>query len=111
VREYSAGLPERRLALGLLWRGAYLWALARGAMLALDFASRGALPPSLFPAVTPSAAVGVTLAVGVLGLLESRRVNEHRFLANLGVSPAAVALLVMLPAIGGEMLSAVRHLP
>lgn len=102
----SAHFPERRLTLLLFSRGALFWVLVRSGMLALEFAARGELPPSLFPALTTSAALGVVLAVGGLGMLESRRVNEHRFLANLGVSPAVVALLVMLPALCGEILSA-----
>jgi len=107
VERPSSSLPERRLALGFVWRGCLLWVLARSILLAVQVAGGGTLPPALIPPLTPAAALGVVLAVGGLGMLESRRLNEHRFLANLGVSPAVVALLVMLPAVCGEILAAV----
>jgi len=107
VERRSSCLPERRLALGIVWRGCLLWVLGRGTLLAIEFAGSGTPPPTLFPRLTPAAALGVVLVVGGLGMLESRRVNEHRFLANLGVSPAVVAMLVMLPAVCGEILCAV----
>jgi hypothetical protein len=110
VGRWSSHLPERRLALRILARGASLWVLARGAILAVEFSGRMEPPETLFPALTPSAALMLVLTVGALGALESRRLNEHRFFANLGISPTVVALLVMLPAICGETLSGIiRH--
>jgi hypothetical protein len=43
------------------------------------------------------------LLVGFLGLLETRRRNEHLLLANFGVPEAAMAGLALLPALLAEI--------
>ncbi len=53
--------------------------------------------------MSPVAALMLSLAVGVLGVLESRRLNGHRFFANLGVSTLTASLLILLPALIGEV--------
>jgi len=97
VNDLTARLPARRLAMVLVRRGITLWALTRAMLLAVGL-SIGA--PSH---MSPLAAVLLVFAVGGLGVLESRRLNEHRFFANLGVSPTTAALFILLPALIGEV--------
>jgi len=96
---FAARLPERSLTVALLRRGAVLWLLARlmvGSMSAAvsGHGSVGLLPPT---------ALALALAVGALGLLDARRRNEHRFLANLGVSQIVIVTLSTIPALLGEL--------
>ncbi|HMU61169.1 MAG TPA: hypothetical protein PKA66_05255 [Gemmatimonadales bacterium] len=104
-------LPDPRLALRVLLRGALLWGLARAALVAVQLAASKGPPGNLLPMLTPSAALGLIGVVVALGSLESRRLNEHRFLANLGISPFVALLLVMLPAVCGEILVTMLRLP
>ena len=111
VRRLVAGFPATRLALSIAWRGLILWLLVRGAVRAVRFAPDMKWPEAVFLGLTPSAALGVIMVVAGLGMLESRRLNEHRFHANLGVSPLLTLLLVVLPAICGEILLGVTVRP
>jgi hypothetical protein len=110
-RVRSLWSPDRRLAARILLRGALLWGLARVALVAVELALGMEPPGSLLPVLTPSAALGLVGVVAALGSLESRRLNEHRFLANLGISPLVALLLVMLPAACGEILVTMLRLP
>ena len=76
----------------LLRRGAILWLLVRIAVTFL--AGANLLPPVAFT---------VAMIVGALGLLDARLRNEHRFLANLGVSQVVIVLLSMIPALIAEL--------
>ena len=98
-----AGFPERRLALRILRRGLVLWVLVRLTLLAIQVLARGEAPGAALLALSPTAALTAILAVGGLGALEARRANEPAFLSNLGLSPLVLTLLVMLPAIAGEV--------
>lgn len=102
----STRVPDRRLGLGLIRRGLTLWILGRVALIALGIALTGTLPSTLFARPRPSVSLALIAAVGALGLLETRRLHEHRFLANLGVSPAIVVLMLTLPAVAAEILIA-----
>ena len=73
-------------------------------LIAVGVAMSGRVPRAHIFSVSPTTALALILVVGGLGMLESRRVNEHRFFANLGVSSAMVAVLVTLPAVCGEIL-------
>jgi hypothetical protein len=95
----SLGLPERSMTTALLRRGALLWFFARLALLAV-----GAMRPDRGTwRLGTSAAFMLIIAVGALGYLEARRRNEHRFLANLGVSPTMIIVLSLLPAFAAEI--------
>ena len=91
--------PERSLTIALLRRGAILWLLARLMVLSLS----GALSGRVAVGLLPPSALALALGVGALGLLDARRRNEHRFLANLGVSPIVIAVLSTVPALLGEL--------
>ena len=90
--------PARRLAMGLVRRGFALWALTRAMLLAVGMAF------GTSASMSPAAALMLLVAVGGLGALESRRLNEHRFFANLGVSTFTASLLVVLPALIAEII-------
>jgi len=100
VTALAARFPARPLTLALLRRGLLFWVLARAMLLVVGIATSGAATAHR---LSPLTATTLVLIVGTLGVLESRRLNEHRFFANLGVSPVAAGLLVMLPAILGEV--------
>ena len=61
--------------------------------------------------MTPLAAFVLIVTVGALAVLESRRLNEHRFFANLGVSPATTGVLGAVPAVLGEAIVAMVTRP
>lgn len=111
VRRLATGFPATRLALTIVWRGLILWLLVRAAARAVRFAAYMQWPDSVFLNLTPSAALAVVMVVSGLGVVESRRLNEHRFHANLGVSPLVTLLLVVLPAVCGEILLGVTVPP
>jgi hypothetical protein len=100
VNSLASRFPARRLTFALVRRGLLFWILARAMLLVVGIATSGAATAHR---LTPHAAIALVLIVGTLGLLESRRLNEHRFFANLGVSPVATGLLVMLPALIAEI--------
>ncbi|HXS23659.1 MAG TPA: hypothetical protein VN719_05490 [Gemmatimonadales bacterium] len=91
--------PERSLTIALLGRGAIFWMLARMMVVSIS----GALSGSVAVGLLPPSALALALGVGALGLLDARRRNEHRFLANLGISPFVIALLSTVPALVGEL--------
>jgi hypothetical protein len=98
-------LPERSLAIALLRRGAFFWLLVRLLVMSISAAVSGRGSVRLLPTM----ALALALGVGALGLLDARRRNEHRFLANLGVSQIVIAMLSTIPALLGELaLGAVR---
>ncbi|HEY3935755.1 MAG TPA: hypothetical protein VGL65_14170 [Gemmatimonadales bacterium] len=92
-------LPERSFAMGLLLRGAMLWLLARLLVVSTSAAVSGRISGSLLP----TTALAFALGVGALGLLDARRRNEYRFLANLGVSQIVILMLATIPALLGEL--------
>ena len=97
MNRFTAMLPERRLALVLLRRGAASWALVR-----LVVAVAPLLMGHAELRLDPSAAVGVILLTGLVGLVRASLRNEPRFLANLGIAPLATALISVAPAVLGE---------
>jgi hypothetical protein len=99
VTNLASRFPARRLTAALLRRGLLFWVLARAMLLVVGLAGAGDGAARL----TPLATLVLILLIGALGVLESRRLNEHRFFANLGVSPVAVGLLILLPALLGEI--------
>lgn len=75
-------LPDRLFTFALLRRALYLWVGVR--LLVALGGGGGAGRSGLLP--FPLGPTGlVVLTVGLLGLLEARRRNEHVLLANLGV--------------------------
>ena len=94
-----ARLPERSMAFALIRRGAILWLLAR----ILVVVSGAGLSGHVSLGIFAPTALALSLAVGAMGLLDARRRNEHRFLANLGVSPVMIVLLSTIPALIGEL--------
>jgi hypothetical protein len=94
-------LPERSLAIALLLRGATVWFLVR-LTVGVPWALGSQLPGRSVLKLTIPASILLVLLVGALGLLEARRRNEHRFLANLGVSPFMIVVLSMTPALLAE---------
>lgn len=100
MRTLATRFPARRLTIALVRRGLLFWVLARTMLLVVGIATSGAATAHH---LSPLTATTLVLIVGTLGVLESRRLNEHRFFANLGVSPVATGLLVMLPALIAEI--------
>ena len=94
-----ARLPDRSMVIALLRRGAFLWLLARIMVAASGAAVSGHISIGVF---APTA-LALSLAVGAFGLLDARRRNEHRFLANLGVSPFTIVALSTVPALIAEL--------
>jgi membrane protein YdbS with pleckstrin-like domain len=96
----TSRLPERTLAVALLARATFLWLVLRAVI-----ATFGVVTSTRNPWVLtiPMALVLIGM-VGGLSLLDARRRNEHRFLANLGVSQAMMVVLSMTPALVAEML-------
>jgi hypothetical protein len=83
----------------LLRRGLLFWALARVMLMIV-----GAAPPVRNGrSLGVSAVLALLMAVGALGLLEARRRNEARFLANLGVSSTTIMAVSLLPGLLAEI--------
>ena len=95
MADLMAWVPVRTFVIALLRRGAILWLLVR----LMFFAVSGRSSVSLLP----TTALALALVVGAFGLLDARRRNEHRFLANLGVSQIVIAMLSTIPALVGEL--------
>jgi hypothetical protein len=95
----TSRLPERTLAVALLARATFLWLVLR-AVIATFGVVTGTLSPWVLTVPTAIVLIGM---VGGLSLLDARRRNEHRFLANLGVSEITIALLSMTPAFAAEV--------
>lgn len=87
------------MAIGLLRRGVILWLLARAMVVSVSAAFSGQVSVRLLPPT----ACALALGVGALGFLDARRRNEHRFLANLGISPIVIALICTIPPLVGEL--------
>ena len=104
----ASRFPAPHLTRMLLGRGALFWLLMRAMLLVVGLGGGGT------PAVSglnPLAAFVLILTVGALGVLESRRLNEHRFFANLGVSPVTTGVLGAVPAVLGEAIVAMVTRP
>jgi len=102
-RHRAAGLPSipDRVFLGpMLLRGIGIWTGIR-VLVVLGGALIAQAPPTL--QVTPAAAAWLTAIAGLLGLLESRRRNEHILHANLGVGQPVLAAIAALPAALAEL--------
>jgi hypothetical protein len=109
VGAFAAGLPGRHLTIVLLWRGAILWLLGHAAVGVGAVVVPGA---SVQAGLHSLGGVGSPLLIAVvvaLGLMEVARLNEDRFLANLGVSSVVTALLLAVPALLGEIVLGVLH--
>ena len=55
-------------------------------------------------ALALGATVGVMTIATVLGFVQTARMREHVFLANLGISLPAITPFLLAPAVVGEML-------
>jgi len=95
-------MPDWTFTRPLLGRGALIWGSARACLAFVNWAVSGFTGPFSL-AVTPKAAVWTAAVVGLLGVLELRRRNEHLLLANLGVRQRTLAALATVPAILGEL--------
>ena len=95
-------LPDRIFTIPMLGRGIVIWGSAR-ASLALAGWLMSARTEPLSIAITPAAAVWITLLVGVLGAIEIRRRREHLLLANLGIMQATLTVIAAVPALIGEV--------
>ena len=83
----------------LVKRGALLWLGTRMLISGVLLASR--TNPL---ALTLSATVGVMAIATVLGLVQTARMREQVFLANLGMSLPAITRFLLAPAVVGELL-------
>jgi hypothetical protein len=99
----AARVPERSFAIALLVRAAVLWLVLRAVIGTASVIVPGQRPRGPFVLSIP-ASLGLVGIVGTLALLDARRRNEGRFLANLGVSEAVIVLLSMIPAAAAELL-------
>lgn len=103
-------LPEPTLGWTVARRAAVAWPLVR----LVTAAGAAALDPAagsdplavvrLSPRAALFAALAATLVAAALPLLETRRRNEHRLLANLGTGPAGLVGLALAPGVLGELL-------
>ena len=92
--------PDRLFTVSLLGRGLLFWAGTR-LLLALGGGGvAGTHPASL----GVSGTLLLVATVGLLGILEARRRNEHILLANFGTSPALLGTLCAAPAGLAELL-------
>ena len=91
--------PDRRFTTGLLRRAVFLWL---GVRLLVALAGGGGVGGRGLVPLAPRGAGLVVLLVGLLGLLEARRRNEHVLLANFGVPQGRLAGLSVLPALIAE---------
>lgn len=97
----SAHFPERQSTIVLLRRGAIIWCLGRLLLAMLTVMAAAGPTPRPFDLGIP-ATLGFVVLVGGLGMLDTYRMNEQRFLANLGVAPVIVAFLLTIPALAVE---------
>lgn len=95
-------LPERSLAISLALRGAGLWLALRIVFMFVSGGIAGPRPGAL--ALSIPAAFWLVGLTGALALADTRRRNQDRFLANLGVSEAVIVVVSMLPAAVPETL-------
>ena len=95
-------MPDWTFTGPLLGRSALIWASARACLAFVNWAVAGFAGPFSL-AVTAKAAIWTAAVVGVLGVLELRRRNEHLLLANLGIPQRTLAALATVPAILGEL--------
>ena len=97
MAQLSFRFPERSLAWSQLRRGVGIWFVLR-----LLIGSVAEILPDQTHngpfTISGGAAFGLIALVGVLGLLEARRLNEHRFSANLGIPIAFTVLWSVVPA-------------
>jgi hypothetical protein len=99
----TARFPERAFTASLILRASFLWLVLR--TLAVAASAIAPSPRTRSPwMLTIPAAIFLIFLVGGLALLDARRRNEDRFLANLGVSGGVIALLSMAPAAVAEIL-------
>ena len=95
--------PERLFARTLMIRGAWLW-LGCSLMVAGGGAASAAMggpKPHFGGGIS---VIAVPVSVAALGLLEAKWRNEDRFLMNMGVAPAMIAVLSFAPAMALEIL-------
>lgn len=83
----------------LLKRGAFLW-LGTRMMISVVLFLSGTNPLEL----TLGASIGVMASATVLGFVQTVRMRERVFLANLGVPLPAITPFLLAPAVMGEML-------
>jgi hypothetical protein len=100
---FTARLPERTLAVALLMRASFLWLVLRAVVSAAAAIIPGPRTRNPWVLTIPTTIVLIGM-VGALSLLDARRRNEDRFLANLGVSATMIVLLSMLPPLFAEIL-------
>lgn len=101
----SHRLPDSASTRTLLRRGLVIWSLSRAMLVVLAAAWGGSISPRLL-AIDPIEASALVAVASALGLLETHRLNEHRFMANLGVSQTAIVAILAFPAIAAEFLIA-----
>ena len=95
MRLRQSRLPDRVFTVALLRRALFLWVGIKAFFVAAAGNESSARTAFL-----------TVLLVGFLGLLDSRRRNEHIFWANLGVAPWMLAALSSIPAMAGELVVA-----
>jgi hypothetical protein len=93
-------VPDRLFTLSLLWRGLLIWAGTRLLVALGGGGVAGTHPASLGVQGT----LLLVAIVGLLGILEARRRNEHSLLANFGTSPAVLGTVCAAPAVLAELL-------
>lgn len=87
------------VARSLVKRGALIWLGTRMLSSAVIFLA-GANPFVL----TVAASVGVMALATILGFVQTARMREQVFLANLGISLPAITPFLLAPAMAGELL-------
>lgn len=97
-------VPEPALALRLLRRGAGIWFVLRAMLLFAGMLTRtdAASAGTLF-VLDPRTLVALLAVVGGTGVVVTRRAHETVFLANLGVAPAVMVALLVIPTVVAEL--------
>lgn len=95
-------LPEPLLVRALIRRGFAMWIVVRIASFMVGLSASGVLGPPPVRLALP-AAIGVLALCAVLGVLDVLRRRERMLLANLGVSLPQLVLLLVAPAVLGEL--------
>ena len=98
MKQLPFRLPERSLTWGQLRRGVGIWLVLR--LVIVGAAAIAVRQSDHDPfAISFEAALGLIAITGALAWLDSQRLNEHRFSANLGIPIAFTVLWSILPAV------------
>ena len=92
------------MALRLLRRGAVAWLLVRTMLFFIGLFTRpGEQPVNALFVLDPRTMIGLFAVIGGAAMIDTRRRNEHVFLANLGVSQVTTACYLLAPTLLAEL--------